>query len=487
MGLTLQPPPEKPRKGSRAMTAKSFDYDLLVIGSGPAGQRAAVQASKLGKRVGMVEHKTVVGGVCVNTGTIPSKTLREAVLHLSGFRERGIYGAAYAVKINISMQDLIFRTDLVIRHEIDVTRHQMQRNGIDILEASASFVDVNTVRLTRVDGKGHREVAADKIVIACGTIATRDKHIPFDGQRVFISDDVMALDALPRSLVVIGAGVIGCEYATIFAALGVRVTVIDKRNRLLPFVDNEIIDALAYHMQQHRVTLRLGEEVSGIEPFEDDKGKHVRIKLASGKQVIADRALYSIGRTGATEALNLPVAGIEADPRGRIAINGNFQTAASNVYAVGDVIGFPSLASTSMEQGRLAACHAFGLETKSVPELFPYGIYTIPEISTVGRNEEELTRDGVPYEVGKARYKEIARGQIIGDSTGILKLVFHLETRELLGVHIMGEGASELIHIGQAVLAFGGKIDYFVNTVFNYPTLAECYKTAAFDGINRLG
>lgn len=469
------------------MNAQNNDFDLLVIGSGPAGQRAAVQAAKLGKRVIMVEHKGVVGGVCVNTGTIPSKTLREAVLHLSGFRERGIYGASYSVKSNISMQDLVFRTDLVIRHEIDVTRHQMQRNGIEIVEASASFVDDHTVRVTRLDGKGHRDISAQKVVIATGTVATRDKHIPFDGQCVFISDDVMSLEGLPRSVAVIGAGVIGCEYATIFAALGVRVTVIDKRPRLLPFVDAEITDALAYHMQQHRVTLRLGEEVSGIEPFEDDKGKHVRIKLASGKQVVADRALYSIGRTGATDKLNLDGAGIKSDSRGRIAVNANFQTSAPNVYAVGDVIGHPSLASTSMEQGRLAACHAFGIEAKSVPELFPYGIYTIPEISTVGRNEEELTRDGVPYEVGKARYKEIARGQIIGDSTGVLKLIFHMETRELLGVHIMGEGASELIHIGQAVLAFGGKIDYFVNTVFNYPTLAECYKTAAFDGINRLG
>jgi NAD(P) transhydrogenase len=285
----------------------------------------------------------------------------------------------------------------------------------------------------------------------------------------------------------VGAGVIGCEYASLFATLGVRVTLIDKRTRLLPFVDEEIVDALSYHLRQQRVTLRLGEEVSGLEPMEDERGPRVRIHLESGKQIITEKALYSIGRTGATDTLNLVSAGLKADERGRLPVNANYQTAAPNVYAVGDVIGFPSLASTSMEQGRLAACHALGVEARSVPELFPYGIFTIPEISMVGRNEEELTNDDVPYEVGKAQYREIARGQIIGDSTGLLKLIFHLETRQLLGVHIIGEGASELVHIGQAVMTFGGKVDYFVQTVFNYPTLAECYKVAAFDGINRLG
>jgi len=284
---------------------------------------------------------------------------------------------------------------------------------------------------------------------------------------------------------VIGAGVIGCEYASIFAALGVRVTIIDKRPRLLSFVDAEIMDALIYHLRQNRVTLRLGEEVSGLAPINDERGERVRIELKSGKQITTDKALYSIGRTGATESLNLPHIGIQPDERGRIRVNERYQTALPHIYAVGDVIGFPSLASTSMEQGRLAACHAFGLETRSVPELFPYGIYTIPEISTVGRCEEELTDAGVPYEVGKAHYREIARGQITGDNTGLLKLIFHLETREILGVHIIGEGATELIHIGQAVMSFHGKLDYFINTVFNYPTLAECYKTAAFDGMNR--
>jgi NAD(P) transhydrogenase len=264
------------------------------------------------------------------------------------------------------------------------------------------------------------------------------------------------------------------------------VTLIDKRDRLLPFVDREIMEALAYQLRQNRATLRLGEEVKSLETVTGERGPQVKITLASGKQVLTEKALYSIGRTGATDSLHLAEAGIPADDRGRLKINAHFQTAVPNIYAVGDVVGFPSLASTSMEQGRLAACHAFGVEAKVVPELFPYGIYTIPEISTVGRNEQELTEAGIPYEVGKAQYKEIARGQIIGDTTGLLKICFHAETREILGVHIIGEHASELIHIGQAVMALGGKIDYFVNTVFNYPTLAECYKTAAFDGINRL-
>ena len=464
-----------------------FDYDLLVIGSGPAGQRAAIQAAKLGKRVAIVERKAVVGGVCINTGTIPSKTLRETVLHLSGYRERGLYGASYTVKQNITMSDLLMRTDRVISHEIDVTRHQLLRNRVELFAAVASFIDPHTIRLNEVLGHGWRDVTAAQIVIATGTAATQDLHIPFDGQRIFISDDILGLEQLPRTLAVIGAGVIGLEYASMFAALGVRVTLIDKRPRLLPFVDAEIIETLAYQLRQNRVTLRLGEEVSGIEPIADEHGARVNIHLASGKQIITEKALYSIGRTGAIQELNLPVAGLAADTRGRLGVNAYYQTEVPHIYAVGDLIGFPSLASTSMEQGRLAACHAFGVPANSVPELFPYGIYTIPEISTVGRNEEELTEQGIAYEVGKAQYREIARGQIIGDSTGLLKLIFHAETRALLGVHIIGEGASELIHIGQAVLAFGGPIDYFVNTVFNYPTLAECYKTAAFDGINRLG
>ena len=465
----------------------AFDYDMLVIGSGPAGQRAAIQAAKLGKRVAVAERTSVVGGVCINTGTIPSKTLREAVLYLSGYRERGIYGESYAVKRDITMADLMFRADHVIRNEADVVRHQLIRNRVEVVNAEASFVDSHTVRLKDADSRSHREVTADTITIATGTSATKDSHIPFDGERILSSDEILQMEALPRTLAVVGAGVIGLEYASLFAALGIRVTIIDKQPRLLPFVDAEIIDTLAYHLRQNRVTLRLGEEVSGIEPVENESEERVRIHLASGKQIVAEKALYSIGRTGATSELDLPAAGLEADGRGRLRVGASYQTEVPHIYAVGDVIGFPSLASTSMEQGRLAACHAFGAEESSVPELFPFGIYTIPEISMVGPTEEVLTEQGVPYELGKAQYREIARGQITGDSTGLLKLLFNMETRQLLGVHIIGEGASELVHIGQAVLAFGGSVDYFVTNVFNYPTLAECYKTAAFDGINRLG
>ena len=463
-----------------------YDYDLLVIGSGPGGQRAAIQAAKVGKRVAVIERKAVIGGICINTGTIPSKTLREAVIHLSGYRERNIYGASYTVKQNISMSDLLYRADHVIRNEIDVTAHQLARNGIDVLPARASFSGPNTLLLDFFDGRGQREASAEKIVVAVGTETTRDEHVPFDGERIFASDDILQLNQLPRTLAVVGAGVIGLEYATIFSTLGVRVTLIDKRSRLLDFVDAEIIDALVYQMRQNRVTLRLGEEVAGLVVEQGPTGERVHITLVSGKHVVASKALYSVGRTGATGDLNLEAAGVKADERGRLTVNARFQTEVPHIYGVGDVIGFPSLASTSMEQGRLAACDAFGVKAHSVAELFPYGIYTIPEISVVGRNEEELTREGVPYEVGKAFYREIARGQIIGDQTGMLKLLFHIETRQLLGVSIFGEGASDLIHIGQAVLAHQGPVDYFVDTVFNYPTLAECYKTAAFDGINRL-
>ncbi|HEV8679747.1 MAG TPA: Si-specific NAD(P)(+) transhydrogenase [Stellaceae bacterium] len=465
----------------------NYDYDLLVIGSGPAGKRAAIQGAKLDKRVAVVERTTVLGGISVNLGTIPSKTLREAVLELSGYRSREFYGASYTVKQNITLQDLLVRTNKVIHHEIDVTRHQLQRNGVELIAANASFCGPETVRLDYMDGSTARTVRASRIVIATGTDTTRDPHIPFDGRHVFTSDDVLNLDRLPRTLAVVGAGVIGCEYASIFAALGVRVTLIDQRHRLLPFVDEEIVDTLCYHLRENRVTLRLGESVQNIEIAEDSNGGRVKLHLESGKNIVADKALYSVGRTGATSRLALDQCGLCCDDRGRLAVDEHYCTTVPGVYAVGDVIGFPALASTSMEQGRLAVCHGFGIPASSVPALFPFGIYSVPEISMVGKTEEELTHDGVAYEVGKARYREIARGQIIGDTTGLLKLIFHSDTRALLGVHIIGDGASELIHIGQAVLTFGGTIDYFINTVFNYPTLAECYKVAAFDGINRLG
>ena len=464
-----------------------YDYDLIVLGSGPAGQRAAIQAAKLGKKAVVIEHRRVVGGVSVNTGTIPSKTFREAVLHLSGYRERGIYGSSYRVKEAITMEDLVFRVEQVIRTEIDIIRNQLARNHADLIEGHGAFLGPQEVEVSTGGAAGSRRLRAPRVVIAVGTNATRDAHIPFDGQRIVVSDDILALDKIPKTLTVIGAGVIGVEYATMFSALGTRVTLVDKRHTLLPFLDDEISAALTYIAQQNRVTMRLGEEVDRVVAPETPTDP-IEIHLKSGKSIRADAVLYSIGRSGATESLGLDKAGVSVDERGRIKIDDFYQTSVPGIYAVGDVIGFPALASTSMEQGRLAALHALGklAEAPKVAPLFPIGIYTVPEISMVGKSENDLTAEGVAYEIGKANYREIARGQIIGDRTGMLKLIFDPTTHQLLGVHILGEGASELIHIGQAVMAHEGTIDYFVDAVFNYPTLAECYKTAALEGINRL-
>ena len=461
-------------------------YELVVIGSGPAGHHAAIQAAKLHRRTLLLERKAVVGGTCINIGTIPSKTMREAVIYLSGYREHSIYGQSYKVKDKITFQDLLFRVDAVVRNEIDVSRYQLMRNGVEMMNAEASFLDPHNLLVRFPDGRSETTVRADNVVIAVGTEPVGDAKIPLDNGAVLSSDDVHKFEMLPHNLVVIGAGVIGCEYASMFAALDVRVTLIDMRPRLLPFVDAEIAEALTYQLRNRRVTLRLGEKVSSVEVESNGDGRRVRVILESGKQILADQALSCMGRAGAVSKLNLEAAGIKFDGRGKIKVNNFYQTEVPHIYAAGDVIGFPSLASTSKEQGRLAVCHAFGVETRYAPELFPYGIYTIPEISFVGQNEEELTDQGIPYEIGKASYREIARGQILGDSSGMLKLVFHRETQNLLGVHIIGDGAAELVHIGQAVLANKGKIQYFIDTVFNYPTLAECYKTAAFDGVNRL-
>lgn len=466
-------------------STNKYDYDVIVIGSGPAGQKAAIQAAKLGKRVAIIESNPEVGGVCLRVGTIPSKTLRETVVYLSGYRLHGVYGRSYAVKHDITLEDLMVRGDHVIDEEVDVTRHQLQRNKVEIIHALASFVDPHTLHLDYTSNSGTRDATAEFVVIAVGSYATKDPHIQFDGKNIFTSDDMLSLDELPATLAIVGGGVIGVEYASIFAALGIRVTLIDKRDALLSFIDEEVIDTLIYHLRQQRVVLRLGEEVSEVEMI-DDENESVRLTLESGKKIQAEKALYSIGRTGATAGLNLEAAGIEADKRGRLSVNKFYQTEVPHIYAVGDVIGFPGLASTSMGQGRLATLHAFGHEVEAMPEVFPYGIYSVPEISTVGRTEAELTGAGIPYEVGKAQYNEVARGQIMGDNTGLLKILFHLDTREVLGVHIIGESASELIHIGQAVMNLNGTIDYFVDAVFNYPTLAECYRIAALDGVNRM-
>jgi NAD(P) transhydrogenase len=466
------------------MDEPGYDYDLIVIGSGPAGQRAAIQAAKLRKRVAIVERRDVVGGVCINTGTIPSKTLREAVLYFSGYREHGFYGDSYRVKESITAADLLTRCQHVVSHEIDVIRNQMQRNGVEVIPATARFTGPHTIHLSYSNRRGEREVTAAYVVIATGTSPSQPDEVEFDGRSVLDSDGILTMQEIPRTMVVVGAGVIGSEYASIFAALGVRVTLMDARRDLLPFVDREIVETLEYHLRSYRATLRLGETVVSIERTED---RRVRIGTASGKEILTECVLYCAGRQGATAALGLESIGLAPDERGRLKVNDQYQTAVPYIYAVGDVVGFPALASTSMEQGRLAACHAFGIPAESDPAYFPYGIFTIPEMSMVGMTEQELTDASVPYEVGKAQYRELAKGQIVGDTTGMLKLIFHIRTRALLGVHIIGEDATELIHIGQAVLTFGGTVDYFINTVFNYPTFAEAYKVAAFDGINRMG
>ena len=455
-------------------------FDLFVLGTGPAGQRAAVQAAKLGKKVGICEKREMVGGVCVNTGTIPSKTFREAVLYLSGIAQRANYGASYTVKDDITMDDLLFRCHQVISREIDVIRAQMKRNGIALLAGSAEFTGPHALTVT--GSAGAVEVEADNVVIAVGT-KPAPPPVPVDGETVIDSDGILTLKKLPRSLLVIGAGVIGVEYASMFAALGIDVTIADKRPTLLDFVDDEISEALAFFLRKMNCTLRLGEEVDAVQV---ERPGRVAATLKSGKKVAADLLLYSIGRVGATGSLHLAAAGLEADERGRLVVNESYQTAQPHIYAVGDIIGFPALASTSAEQGRLASCHAFGVACTSLAHLFPYGIYSLPEISMVGRTERELTRDSVPYETGVARYSEIARGAIVGDDTGILKILVHRETRLLLGVHILGTAATELVHIGQSFLALGGTLDVLVDTVFNYPTFAECYKVAALDAYNKL-
>jgi NAD(P) transhydrogenase len=460
-----------------------FDYDLAVIGTGPAGQRAAIQAAKLRRRVAIIERRDVVGGICINTGTIPSKALREAVLYLRGIRERNFYGASYSVKPRIAMSDLLARCDHVMRNEIDVVRSQLERNGVDVIAGDATFVDPHTLRIASAARNAYREITAARVVIACGTIPADPPDRDAGTAAILTSDEVLRLDEIPRSLAVVGAGVIGVEYAAIFAALGVKVTLIDARDELLPFVDREMTQALTYHLRDRGVVFRLGERVERMTP---DEAGLVHVFLGSGKQIVAEKVLYSIGRIGATGSLQLEQAGLATDGRGRVKVNDFYQTDVPHIYAAGDVIGFPSLASTSMEQGRLAACHALGVRAVSNPEHFPYGIYAVPEISMVGPTEEQLTEEGIPYEAGVAHYREIARGQLVGDVSGTLKLLFHQGSGELLGAHIIGDGAAELIHIGQTVLAFKGTVDYFVNTVFNYPTLAECYKVAAFDAVNRM-
>jgi len=456
-------------------------YDLLVIGSGPAGQKAALAAAKLGKKVAIIDRTEFVGGVCIHTGTIPSKAIREAVLHLTGITERSVYGGSYAVKQNITMDDLLYRCRHVVRTEVDVIRNQMSRNGVDVVHGTATFVDEHTLRAGNEE-EGV-ELRGDNVLIACGTSPARPASVPFKPGVVIDSNEILDLKKLPRSMIVVGGGVIGTEYACMLSAVGVKVTLVESRGRLMEFLDDEIAESLQFRLREMGVRLRLGESVAKIEICPTGA---VEATLASNKVLRAETLLYAIGRQGATDSLNLPGAGLQADERGRLKVNEFFQTSVPHIYAAGDVIGFPALASTSMEQGRLAASYIFRSLVEPASPIFPYGIYTIPEISMIGQSEQQLTKAGIPYESGIARYREIARGQLIADPHGLLKLLFHPESRRLLGVHAIGTGATELIHIGQAVMTAGMPIDYFIESVFNYPTLAECYKVAALDGINRV-
>jgi NAD(P) transhydrogenase len=452
----------------------TYDFDLVAIGSGPAGQRAAVQAAKLGKRVGVIEKNRCVGGVCVETGTIPSKTFREAVWAVS---------VAPPTAARPTAEQLLVRVSEVVRREIDVLDNQLRRNDITVIRGEAQFQDPHTL-LVRSE-HGSRTVRASTIVVAVGTRAVTPPGSVVDGEVAITSDDIIRLKRLPRAMTVVGGGVIGIEYASIFAVLGIEVTVIERRDRVLDFVDREIVDELVHQMRKRNVTFRFGETVERFEVSEGPPRRAV-LFLESGKRIVSDLVLFSAGRTGATDRLNLAAAGLASDDRGRLGVDAGFRTSVPHVYAAGDVIGHPSLAATSSEQGRLAACHAFGVPAGTMGSHFPVGIYAIPEISMVGATEQELTQAKVPYEIGVARYREIARGQILGDDSGLFKMLFHRDDRRLLGAHAIGTQATELIHIGQAVLGLGGGLEYFMRTVFNYPTLAECYKVAALDAANKL-
>jgi NAD(P) transhydrogenase len=457
-------------------------FDLIVIGSGPAGQKAAICAAKLRKRVAVIDRTMMLGGVCVHTGTIPSKSVREAIFQLTGIAVRTFYGNSYRGKGDFSVQDLASRVTSIVSRETDVIRAQLRRNGVSIYQGMGQFADPHTVE---VIGEGDKiTLRGENVLIACGTRPARNTEIPFDGKRIIDTDEFTCLGSLPREMIVVGAGVVGLEYASFMAAVGVEVTLIDQRPTILDFVDREIVDALSYHLRQMGTTFRLGEKVTrvGIDETRD----MVFAELESGKKIRADMLLYAVGRQANGDVLQLEAAGLAADSRGKVKVNANYQTDVPHIYAAGDIIGFPALASTSMEQGRLASCRMFGAPSEHMPELFPYGIYTIPEISTVGQTEEKLTAAKVPYEVGISKFNELAKSMMLGDETGMLKLLFDRHTRKLLGVHILGQRATEIVHIGQAVLAYGGTIEYFRDTVFNYPTLAEAYKVAALDGLNKL-
>jgi NAD(P) transhydrogenase len=457
-------------------------YDLIVIGSGPSGRSAAIQAGKLKRRVLVIDRRDRLGGVSVHTGTIPSKTLRETVLNLSGWRERSFYGRAYRVKEAIGADDLKARLHKTLDHEVDVLEHQFNRNHVETLNGFAKFISPRSIEVATEAGET-TQLTADRFLISTGTKTYRPDDVPFNGSSIVDSDEFLELTQIPRSLVVVGAGVIGVEYATMFAALDVRVTLIEPRDSFLDFIDRTLIHEFTHQLRENGVDLRLGSKIEKIE----DAGGHVEVTMGNGRHVRTDMLLFAAGRMGATENLNLDAAGLTTDHRGRLDVDRKtYQTAVPHIYAAGDVIGHPSLASTAIQQGRVAACHALEVPTLEESPWYPYGIYSVPEISTCGMSEEEMQERGIPYEVGVARFRETSRGHIMGLEHGLLKMLFSLKTRRVLGVQIVGEGATELVHIGQAVMNLKGTVDYFVQNTFNYPTLAEAYKIAGLDAFNRM-
>jgi NAD(P) transhydrogenase len=459
-----------------------YNYDVIVIGCGPAGQKAAIKCAKSGKRTALVDNRQVVGGHCLHIGTIPSKTLREAIIYLSGYHQRKIYGADYRLKKEVTVDDLLMRCSDLIQREIDVIHHQLTRNGVHVISGEARFTGPHAITIE--ESVGNLVLTSENFIIGTGTVSRNLDGLPFDGLRIMNTDDIMQLPLLPKRLMIVGAGVIGCEYASMFALLDIEVTLVSQYSSLLPFVDRDMVNSLIAFMESMGAKILFNEGIEQVDVVNHEK---VVGRFKSGNEFEADLLLYAGQRWGNTAGLNLASVGVTPNEKGLLSVDSSYRTEVPYIYAAGDVIGFPSLASTAIDQGRKAANQLLGLEDIPYDEHFPYGIYTFPEISMVGESEEHLIKAGRRYETGVGKYVDTARGQIIGDDAGMLKLIFDPETRVLLGVHAIGTDATMLVHIGQAVMIYRGTIDYFVDTVFNYPTLAEAYKIAALNGLNKLG
>ncbi|HXD12241.1 MAG TPA: Si-specific NAD(P)(+) transhydrogenase [Anaerolineales bacterium] len=456
-------------------------YDLIVIGSGPAGEKGAAQAAYFGKRVAVIERAPHVGGAGINTGTVPSKTLREAALYYSGLQQRGLYGIDYSLKENMSVTDFMHREHIVVSNEHKLIEDNLSRHHITLIHGEASLKDAHVVRITSASGE--REIHGDILLIATGSSPFHPDGIPFDGNLIYDSDTILRMNRIPKTMAVVGAGVIGTEYASIFTALGVSVILIEPKERLLPFVDTEMIHRLTDQLKLLGLKFALGDRVKEIEPHNN----HVQLRLQSHGVLEVDIALIASGRQSNVQGLGLEQVGVTTGNRGLVIVNEKYQTNVPNIYAAGDVIGFPALASTSMEQARVAMAHAFSLSYKEhMSPVLPLAIYSIPEISSVGLTEDDCQAKNIPYLVGRASYENNPRGQIIGDMSGMIKLVFSPSDKKLLGAHIIGELASELIHIAAHVMISNGTIDVFIQSVYNYPTLADLYKYAAYDGLGNL-